>query len=58
MIKVDVNFVHEWSAKTRRECNEWLDKYPRFNDIYVDDKTGMMHFDNEQDAVFFILRWL
>ena len=57
MIEIDINSLRGWTARKAGECAEWLEHYPRFSDIEVDENTGIMYFEDEKDAVFFLLRW-
>jgi hypothetical protein len=43
----------------RREAIMWLyDKYGPAGDIWSIDQLTYVNFKNDQDATFFILRWL
>lgn len=57
MTEIDINFVKKWPKHKIDECCEWLNHYPLFGQIDVDATRGIMYFENEQDAVFFLLRW-
>lgn len=58
MIEVDINFIRDWTDAKFNECRKWLEEYPHYGDFEVDETKGIMYFENEQDATFFILRWL
>lgn len=57
MTDVDINFVLSWPADKFEECRKWLEDYPWFGDLMIDEDTGIMSFEDEKDAVFFLLRW-
>jgi len=57
MTEVDISFVGNWSNSKITECNEWLDKYPHFGEIDIDGASCIMYFEDERDAMLFMLRW-
>lgn len=58
MISIDITFTSNWPYERYVECDEWLSQYPQFKNFKIDISTNKAYFDNEQDAMFFMLRWL
>ena len=58
MTVVDLNNIGV-EIPHRREAIMWLyDKYGPAGDIWSIDQLTYVNFKNDQDATFFILRWL